>query len=154
MKYYIGKYWAMANSTDHQEQALGKMKWTETAKEYGSYYESIKNMLPQVFLKEFESKNWFHDFCFESISIIDFNKYVSTVVFGISLDDDSYVITFLGVEKIIFNIPNTHSWLCGKLTWGYTEFELIHNDTWIIRILCDIECELEIVFKHICISKV
>jgi hypothetical protein len=153
MKYYIGEYWAMANSTDPQERARGKTKWTETAKKYGDYFKSVKSMLPKGFLKIFETNNRFHDFRFDSISILDFKKCVSTVLLSISLDDATYEIRFFGVEKMYADIKASNWWLCGELTWSYSEFELNEEGKWILRILCDVESELEIIFKRISISK-
>ena len=154
MKYYIGKYWVMSNSTDPQVREEGKKKWIETAKKYGDYYMSIKNKLPKGFLKAYESNYWFHDFHFNHINILDIDRYSSSVEFSISHEDTTYILTFCKVKKMLFDIQTANTWLMGKLTWGYSEFELNSDGTWIIRILCDFVCELEIVFKRVRISKV
>ena len=153
MKYYIGEYWAMANSTDSKTREEGKLKWNETAKEYAHYFESVKRKLPKKFLNEFDKNNWFHDFYFESIVVSNINKYESVVEFVITLNDVSYKITLKGVNGLTLDIPQTKNWMMGKLTWGYNEFELNDNNSWVIRILCDFCCEIEVLFKQIEITK-
>lgn len=153
MKYYIGEYWAMMNSGDLEKVEEGKIKFVETAKKYGPYFESIKNKLPKKFTKEFDKNSWFHDFTFESINVFNITKGTSTIEFIITHDPISYKITLSGVTDLMINIPSTKRWLCGKLTWGYSEFELNDDGTWIISILCDIDCEVIIHFKKIDIEK-
>jgi len=153
MNYYIGEYWAMMNSRDSETREEGLIKWDETAKEYGPYFQSIKDKLPKKFIKEFDKNSWFHDFTFVSISVANMKKGASTVELEITNDSDSFRITLSGVMRFAFDIPSTRCWMCGKLTWGYCEFELNDDGTWIVRILCDIECELEILFKKVGIVK-
>lgn len=100
-----------------------------------------------------KKNSWFHDFTFESINVSNIEKGTSTIEFIITHDSISYKITISGVTGLMFNITSTQYWLCGKLTWGYSEFELNDDGRWIIRILCDIECEVEILFKKIGIEK-
>ena len=153
MKYYIGDYWAMANSCNPEIREEGKTRWVETAKEYGPYFETIRDKLPKGFMKEFDKNNWFHDFTIDIVNIVNIGKKTSTIEFHISHGESGFIITLSGVTGISVNIPNTECWLFGKLTWGYTEFELIDEKKWIVRILCDIECELEIHFRRISIKK-
>ena len=149
MKYYISEYWAMVNSTDANLREEGKTKWDESAKKYGPYFESIKNMLPKNFIEEFNKNNWFHDFQFNSMHVFNLGEQITNVELYISHNSISYKIILSGVKGVSFNIPTTQSWLFGKLTWGYTEFELNDDKIWIIRILCDIECEIEVLFETI-----
>lgn len=154
MKYYVGEYWAMMNSDDPNIREEGEIKWVETAKKYGPYFEFIKDKLPKKFLKEFNKNEWFHDFRFESINIVNTGKRTSTVEFVITHDQIAYRITLLGVTGFMFNVPNAmQCWSFGKLTWGYTEFELNDDGTWSISILCDIDCEVNVRFNKIGIEK-
>ena len=153
MKYYIGEYWAMMNTSDIKTREEGVKKWDETAKEYGDYFQSIRDKLPKKFTREFDNNCWFHDFTFDSINVSKIEKRTSTIELIITHDTNSFKITLSGVTSFTFNIPSTRCWLCGKLTWGYNEFELSDDGMWIIRILCDIESELEILFKRISIEK-
>jgi len=153
MKYYIGEYWYMTNSNDAETREFGEKKWNETAKKYGSYFESIKDRLPKKFYKEFDKNKWFHDFHFVNLNITNIGKCKTDVVFTINMDEISYNITFLGTKELIVNIPQTQNWLMGKLTWGYTEFELNDDKSWTIRILCDLDNEINIRFKNIKINK-
>ena len=154
MKYYIGEYWAMANSADSKTREEGELKWIETAEKYGPYFETVKNKLPKHFMKEFTKSDWFHDFIFESISIINKGNRTASIEFVITHGKISYKLIFAGVTGFMFDVPNTmQCWSFGKLTLGYIEFELNDDGTWIISILCDIYCEIEIHFRRISIRK-
>ena len=152
MKYYIGEYWAMMNSCDPIIREEGVLKWDETAKNYGAYFQSVKDKLPKRFIKEYEKNDWFHDFAFDSINVSSIVKGASKIELIITNDPISYKISLSGVTSFSVDIPSTRYWMCGKLTWGYSEFELNDDGAWIIRILCDFECELEILFRRISIS--
>ena len=143
----------MMNSDNLEVQKIGESKWIEKIKEYLFYFETIKSKLPKGFLKEFDKNDWFHDFIIKDIKIINIEKYSSVIEFQISHGQIIYKLTFKGVSRIIFNIPTTKNWLCGMLNWGYTEFEINNDNLWIIRILCDFDCEIEILFKRISINK-
>ena len=143
----------MANSNNPKVREEGIIKWNEAAKKYGPYYETIKNKLPKKFLIEFEKNSEFHDFTFDNINIANSGKNISTVEWVINHEDVSYKITLSGARGFTIDVPNSQWWLFGKLSWGYTEFELNDDGTWIIRILCDIECEIEVLFKRISILK-
>ena len=136
MKYYMGEYWAMMNSDDPKTREEEELKWVETAKKYGPYFESIKNKLPKKFMKEFDENSWFHDFMFKSINIANTGNRTATVEFIIAHNQIAYKIVLLGVTSFMLNVPNTmQSWSFGKLTWGYAEFELNDDKTWTISIL-------------------
>ena len=154
MKYYIGEYWAMMNSSNSDTREEGKIKWDETAKEYGPYFRLIRDKLPKKFMKEFDRNSWFHDFMFDSINIANTGNKTATVEFVIAHAPITYKIVFSGVTGFTLNVPNTlQCWSFGKLTWGYVEFELHDDKTWTISILCDIDCEVEIHFSKIGIEK-
>ena len=141
------------NSDEPDIREKGKAAWIETAQKYGPYFEEIKKKLPKNFMKTFEKSSWFHDFVFSSINLTNMGKYMSIVEFQISHVEESYKITFSGVNKIAINIPTTQNWLCGNLTWGYTEFELNDDNSWSIRVLCDLDCEISLNFRRIAIVK-
>jgi hypothetical protein len=142
------------NADDPYVQDKGDAVWVEMAKKYSAYFDTIKNKLPKGFMKIFDKNDWFHDFELNNINLLNTGKYSSVVEFQISHNDVVYKITFTGVKGFSVNIPTTQNWLCGMLTWGYTEFELNDDNSWIVRILCDFDCEIEILFKRITVAKV
>jgi hypothetical protein len=154
MKYYIGEYWRMMNSSDSTIREEGKKRWDEATKQYGPYFELIKRKLPKRFLAQFLEANWFHDFGFESIRITNQGRQIATVEFILTHGDISYKLVMFGVTGFRIDVPNTKSWLFGKMIWGYVEFELLDEKTWIIRILCDMDCEIEVMFRRIQVAKI
>jgi len=154
LKYYIGEYWEMMNSDDSDTRDKGDVAWVEMAEKYSTYFETIKNKLPKSFLNTFEKSDWFHDFEIPNVNLINTGKYSPIVEFQIKNSNVVYKLVFTGVKKFVVNIPTIQNWLCGVLTWGYTEFELNDDNLWVIRILCDFDCEIEILFKRISITKI
>jgi hypothetical protein len=154
VKYYIAKYWTMMNSENLETREKGKAEWIKSAKKYRDYYDGIKGKLPKKFMKEYDKNGWFHDFTFDNINVSNTGGKTSAVELTIGNGQKLYKILLSGVTGVILNVPNTQCWMFGKLTWGYSEFELNDDGTWIISILCDIECEIEMLFKKISIEKV
>lgn len=141
------------NSDNPDTRDKGDVAWVKMAKKYSAYFEKIKNNLPKSFLKVFENNDWFHDFEIVNINLMNTGKYSPEVEFQIKKNNMVYKLKFTGVKKYVVNIPTTQNWLCGILTWGYTEFELNEDNSWVIRILCDFDCEIELLFKRVSITK-
>ena len=154
MKYFLGKYWEMMNSDDPDIQNKGGKAWIEMAESYSAYFETIKSKLPKGFLKVFEKNNWFHDCEITSVNLINTKKSSSIVEFRIKIKNAAFKLKLTGVKKFKVDIPTTQNWMCGMLTWGYTEFELNDDNSWSIHILCDFDNEIAVSFKRISIAKV
>ena len=153
MKYYLNEYWEMVDLSDPIAIEEARTKWIKTAEKYKPYFDTIKDKLPKGFMKEFSKNSWFHDFNIDNINITSTYNGTTSIILNISHKECAYKLTFLGVERSFINIPNTKGFMYGKLTWGYPEFELNDDNTWIIRVLCDQKCEFEIHFKRISIEK-
>ena len=153
MKYYKSEFWKDINSANSDIRKKAESDWNEAMKQYGSYFDTIKDKLPKKFIKEYYKHGGFHDYVFTDISISKIEKYFSAVDISINNDEKFWHIKLSGVSSILLDIPTSRNWLCGNLTWGYTEFELIESGIWVIRILCDIDCKIKVCFKKISIAK-
>lgn len=47
------------------------------------------------------------------------------------------------------NLKDREDWLCGRLEWGYSEFEFLDDGKFKLNILCDVSSEIEIIFDSI-----
>lgn len=152
MKYYKKELWQLMHSSDEQKRKEAQMQFRISAQKYGPYFAKIKDELPVDFLVVFNENKWFHDF---DITDIHFNNGQSrtTVSINISRGDIQYNLIFHEVTKFVVDVPNKEFWMPTGMKWGYTEFELLNN-LWTINILCDVNCEIEIGFKMIEISKI
>lgn len=137
----------MMQSSNKEEREEGEKSFTENDKKYGLYFDSIKKKLPSKFIKQFYEKEWFHDYKITNLQISNEKKVTARI--DIEKSEDKFSIVLSDVQTLLFDIPNKTNWMLGKLTWGYTEFELKDNKYWIVRILCDFNCELEVHFKSI-----
>ena len=141
----------MMQSSVEKERIEGRRKFIKSAKKYGIYFDKIKDRLPKDFKEKFDNHKWFHDFKIVSIQIVNETEETDVIIL-IHQEDIILNIKLSSVCKISIDIPNKNYWLPGRMTWGYTEFELLDNDIWSIRILCDINCELEFHFRKIDIN--
>ena len=142
----------MMNSDNPETREEGKEKWIESVSKYGPIFKTIRDKLPKRFMTEFEKSSWFHDFTIDNINISSNENKTTVLDIDISHEESAYRLKFSGINGLVINIPGTKNLFGGKLTWGYTEFEQ-NNDIWTIRILCDLHCELEIIFKKVGIEK-
>lgn len=152
MKYYKKELWQLMHSSDEQKRKEAQTQFRVSAKKYGPYFDKIKHELPVDFLITFNENKWFHDF---NITDIHFKNIESRTIvsINISLGDIQYNLIFHEVTKFVVDVPNKEFWMPTGMKWGYTEFELLNN-VWAINILCDINCEIEMRFEMIEISKI
>lgn len=152
MKYFHGKLWTDMNIGNRELAREAELQWDILANEYSEYFKIIKDKLPKGFLRTYLKTHGFHDYVFDNINLSNTEKKKSVIEFIVSHGDEKYKIILMGVEKFSINVSSTENWIFGKLAWGYDEFELIGDNLWVIRILCDFDCEMEVLFKRIAIS--
>ena len=152
MKYYLSEYWMMMNSDNPETREEGKEKWIESVSKYGPYFKTVRDKLPKRFMKEFDKNSQFHDFSIDNINISSNENNTITIDLNISYEESVYKLKLFDIKGLLINMPSTKNLFASKLTWGYTEFEL-NNNTWTMRVLCDLQCELGFIFKKIGIEK-
>jgi hypothetical protein len=152
MKFFVGRYWEMINSSQQTERESGDRLWSENVNRYLAYYDSVKHLLPKSFLDVYTDNANFHDFYISAVKTYSRTKGMFGAVIDISGSDKSYQVFFSGVTLFRTNIVSTDWMICGKLSWGYSELELLNDGLWRIGILCDVNCEIEIQFRRVAIK--
>lgn len=149
MKYYTKELWKRVQKCDINAEKL----WNKNADEYHQYYLKIKSSLPRKFIRIFEKEHGFHDYEVFEINLDDFLKgsHKQNVILKIENGINRYQIKLTDVTSCILNIIDKSNCINDKLCWGYTEIELL-GDKIKLNMLCDVENELEFVFKNIKIS--
>lgn len=128
--------------------------WEKWDKAYSEYWGDISKYLPKTFLKQYESNNGFHDFQLKELHIYQNNENSIKITLLISMCNEEWLITYSGVQNYTFNIPHDKKWCFGRMEWLTDEFHLLKDETWVHRIMCDGNCEIQIHFKKVGIKHI
>lgn len=94
----------------------------------------------------------FHDYIIKDIYISNHEEQQDSpisITINIGNSKKSFSIVYQGVEKYNIYLPGTCNWMSSNMRWGYTEFELLNDGLYKQNTLCDMDSEIEIVFKHV-----
>jgi hypothetical protein len=152
MKYYTSDLWIKNNSCNRNERELAEEQWDKNDSIYAAYFSEIKNKLPENFLNTYFNCKGFHDYIIKSIYINnDEKQYKSLISLTINIGNlkNSFSIIYQGVEKYNIFVPGTCNWMNSNMSWGYTEFELLNDGLFKQNTLCDMDSEIEIVFRNV-----
>ena len=146
MKYFKKELWKYNNEEN-------EIIWSNNAEKYAKYFESIKKYLPKRFLKVYLNEEGFHDYVINSInidtSVKDRKNNLSRMRVELKSGQRDFTVELSGVSAFKIDISDKSYCICGKLSWGYAEFERIDAKKMKLSIICDIENELEFIFEKI-----
>ena len=144
MKYFTSTLWEEMQHSESRDRA--EKEWDENVELYKTYFTDIKRSLPKSFLKIFDKECGFHDFSIKEINTTSCTrKTVSDIVnvtIIVSNGKNQYDIMLKNVEILNINIINKLHCICGRISWGYSEFELLENQKIELRIICDVHNEI------------
>lgn len=143
MKYFTSELWAAMHTSEDQENIF--LEWKKNDQEYENYLKEIKNYLPLNFLDHYHKNEGFHDFEIRSLSVEETNKLKMTL--RKDAIGKAFLISFQPISECTITIRDKENMICGKLGWGYCEFELVSPDQLKLSILCDISNEISVTFK-------
>jgi hypothetical protein len=152
MKYFTSDLWIKINSNNKNERNLAEEQWDKNDSIYTAYFSEIKNKLPVNFLNTYFDCQGFHDYIIKDIYISNQEKQKDSLIsltINVGNPKKSFSIIYQGVEKYNIFVPGTCNWMNSRMSWGYTEFELLSNGLFKQNILCDMDSEIEIVFKNV-----
>ena len=155
MKYFTSDLWLkIQNSTTRKD---AEMRWDKNDKIYEKEFKNIRKQLPTMFLNIFDKECGFHDFVVEEINIkkIEKKTVVSSIDICIKIKNGNkcYDIILKSVETYRINIVDRSYCICGNLSWGYSEFEILKDGNIKLSLLCDVVNEFEFTFRKIQIKK-
>jgi len=155
MKYYTSNLWSDMQASATKDIAF--KQWTENDKIYAKYFNEIKDCFPKSFLKIFLKEHGFHDFFIDGITIKSIKRKtisdIINIIISISNRSSNYDIELKNIENTNINIINLTNCIFGKMSWGYSEFEILENNKFKLSVLCDIVNEFEFVFSKISIRR-
>lgn len=156
MKYFKSDLWLEIQDTIKGDDA--EKQWRKNSELYNKYFNTIRHKLPKKFMKVYEGEKGFHDFVIEEISIKPSPKkscgIINTLNIKLKKESRLYSLEFNKVEKTKMDFSDNSYCICGKISWGYSELELLENGNIKLSVLCDIVNEIEMVFKSVTIKNI
>ncbi len=152
MKYFTKELWADMNSDDPQKRAYANKMWMAHAKEYQNEFKKVKHYIPHFSLKLFQMYDSFHDYIISEIRFTQ-EKRVKNCIIRLNRGSESVCITMRDISKVHISIDDFDGCICGNLQWGYCEFSIDKMKRLHLSVLCDIDKELNFVFRKIKMSK-
>ena len=156
MKYYKSELWKEMQSNSNNEK--NKKLWETKSKEYNEYFKVIKKQLPKYFINIYEKEHCFHDFYITGFRVEEVLQKTSSnfhvVYIEITDGNNSYMLKLNHVEKIKMNLADKCYFIMGRMSWGYSEFEILSDRMVKLSVLCDILNEFEVVFKSLKLIKI
>ena len=143
----------MINSTEDEIRQIGDEKWNEALKNYSNYFRSIQHYLSSRFINLYNKFEGFHDAPIMNITIKNIGNSKCIIEITLQLGYDFYILSYIKVNAYAFQVPQDRYWFGGLMHWGYGELEILDNGYWSHTILCEGNCEFNIICKKITVKK-
>ena len=148
MRYFTKELWSRINDSNENIRSQAEKEWNANSLTYQQQFTKVKKHLPCGFVKSFLSRNGLHDYTILS-ALIAKRKQTSCCDLQLSNGEETVIVTMVGIKALFVNMNSFHSCVQGKLLWGYSEFEITPDNNIKLSILCDIQNEMQFVFKQI-----
>lgn len=152
MRYFTKDLWAKINDCDEAIRAHAEKAWNEISITYQQEFAETMKHLSRTFVNNYLSRNGLHDYAILGIAITKRNRTYSC---EIQLTDgvETVLIIMKGVKALKIDIDSFLHCVQGKLSWGYSEFELTPDNNVKLAVLCDMQNEMQFEFASIRITK-
>lgn len=149
MKYFTKELWSQINDIDDDVRQQAQQVWSQNTQKYQQEFEKVRNFFPSKFLKLFFSCNELHDYIIQRILLTSNKKGKQSCQLQMENGNEMFIIELCEIQCLNLNIASFESCINGQLRWGYCEFDAEDRDTLKMSVICDIENELNFVFKSI-----
>ena len=146
MEFYSKTLWKEMNSLNYLTRRNAERQWRKADKDYLKRFEMIKHLIPEEFLLEYSTFNGFHDFLIVSIDVLTSKHLVNVLLFW---EGQFFTIEMRQVTKVQLDFLSFKNCICGKPSWGYSEFATTSDGNLRLSVLSDIENECVFEFKTI-----
>lgn len=147
MKYFTSSLWAALNSQSKEQQIAADKQWNDAFSNYRKQWQRVKRDLPSDFVNFYE-KYSFHDAPIKEC-IFGYCNKLPIVRMNLTIDKYQIMLLFSNVESYRVSLIDFSNCILNQLAWGYGEFEYLPSHQFKLSVLCDINNEIEIVFKKL-----
>ena len=147
MKLYTSSLWAAINSGIRERSDAAQKEWSAADAAYQHQWSRVRKYLPKGFISLYESYS-FHDGAITQLAL-EYNKKAPLVKMRLCLEEKRVELRFQNVKSFGANLIDFSNCILNQLAWGYGEFEYLPSHQFKLSVLCDINNEIEIVFKKL-----
>ena len=148
MRYFTKELWSRINSQDKSIRLNAEKEWTSNSLAYQQKFAEIRKHLPPTFIKSYLSRNGLHDYIILGMTITKRERAYSCEV-QLTNDEETVLIVISGIKALQVSIESFLCCLQGRISWGYSEFEITPNHTIKLAVLCDVQNEMLFEFEKI-----
>lgn len=152
MRYFTKELWLKINDNNETIRIQAENEWKVNGLSYQQQLEEIKEHLPRKFIKDYFSRNGLHDYSILGMSMTKRNQEYSCDL-QLTNGTETVLVSMCGLKALQIDVDSFQYCMQGKLTWGYSEFEIIHNNSIQLSVLCDMQNEMRFRFKSIKLAK-
>lgn len=152
MKYFTKELWMGVNSCDENIRKKAEQDWIKHSTAYHLQFDTVSKNLPGKFVKGFVSRNGLHDYTILEIALVN-KSQVPSCQLKLSNGNETISMKMKGIKAFQTGIDSFDNCIQGKLTWGYSEFEMISSKTMRLSILCDVTNEMMFEFEKITLKR-
>lgn len=147
MKYFTSNLWASLNSRSKEQRISAEKQWDDAFVAYQKQWNHVRRHLPDNFRKFYENHP-FHDAPITQC-IFEYREKEPTIRMKLLIDERPVDLCFLNVDSFHISLIDFSNCILNQLAWGYDEFEYLPTRQFKLSVLCDINNEIEIVFKKL-----
>lgn len=152
MRFFTKELWQEINSTDVLLRTAAEHKWNENSAQYLNEFERVKSKLPRRFVTEYLSRNALHDYSILGLFLTRRNRKYACEI-QLTDNAETVLITMDDLHAFNFDVESFQQCVLGKLSWGYSEFEITRDGNIKLSILFDMLNEASFEFTSIKLAK-
>ena len=152
MRYFTKELLSKINDNDENIRAQAEKEWATNSLTHQQQFMEARKYLPRGFVKSYLSRNGLHDYTVLGMLI---TKREQTYCCDLQLSNgkETVLIEMVGIKALLVDIDSFHCCVQGKLTWGYSEFEITPGNNVKLSVLCDEQNEMQFEFEKIRLIK-
>lgn len=152
MRYFTKELWSKINDYDENIRTQAEKEWNRNVLAYQQHFGEIRTHLSRGFVKSYLSRNGLHDYTILGM-LITKREQSYCCELQLSNCEETVLIAMVGIKALLVGIDSFRCCVQGKLTWGYSEFEITPENNVKLSVLCDEQNELQFEFEKIRLIK-
>lgn len=152
MRYFTKELLLKINDCDKNVRIKAEEEWHTNSMAYQKQFEKTKETLSRRFVKDYLQRKGLHDYLIKDIVITKRHRtYLCEISLSNSIED--VLLTIVGLKAVHIDIASFLHCIQGKITWGYSEFEITPENNITLAVLCDEQNEMRFEFETIKLIK-
>lgn len=152
MRYFTKELWSKINDYDENIRTQAQKEWDINSLAYQQQFMTARKHLTCGFVKSYLSRNGLHDYTILGM-LITKREQMYCCDLQLSNGKETVLIAMVGIKAMLVDIDSFRCCVQGRLTWGYSEFEVTSSNNVKLAVLCDEQNEMQFEFEKIRLIK-